>query len=61
MSGEFVISKLSVREDRTIIDVPTFQWADFSSKEELGMGSIGSVYRGQCTNRDNIVIKVLRG
>ena len=59
MSGEFVIPKLSVREDRTIIDVPTFQWADFSSKE-LGMGSFGSIYRGQCTNHDNVVIKVLR-
>ena len=54
MSGEFVIPKLSVLEDPTIIDVPTFQWADFSSKEELGMGSFGSVYRGQCTNRDNV-------
>ena len=61
MTSEFVIPKLTVRRESTITDVPTFKWLDFSSKEELGMGSFGSVYRGQCSNRDNVVVKVLRG
>ncbi|XP_028391896.1 calcium-dependent protein kinase 2-like [Dendronephthya gigantea] len=62
MTNEFVFPKLSVRECRAAIDIPSFSWRDFTNKEELGMGSFGSVYRGQYnSNNDDVVVKVLRG
>ena len=61
MADLFTIPKLTVRNENLNVNVPTFKWDEFTRKEELGIGSFGSVYCGKYEKREEpVTVKVLR-
>ena len=55
MAGTFAIPQLSLRRDTVPdLDVPLFNWSDFSTEKHLGSGAFGAVYSGRYERRDDV-------
>ena len=55
MAGTFAIPQLSLRRDTLPdVDVPLFNWSDFSTEKHLGTGAFGAVYSGRYKRRDDV-------
>ena len=55
MAGTFAIPQLSLRRDTVPdLDVPLFNWSDFSTEKHLGSGAFGAVYFGRYQRRDDV-------